>query len=139
TAGALSAGISSLDVPGISPTRTLVVPATTAVPDALLFTAAAGYRGPCLTVDGRAACDPTFTEHSESDNVIDRTFQLSGSAAYSVHAGVVAQPGPYLDALLDREQAVKVSASSVDTADPRERAAAAVDHDPRTSWVAGAG
>jgi arabinofuranan 3-O-arabinosyltransferase len=137
--GALSVGISSLQLPGIVPTRTLVVPTVSAAPDAFAFAAAPGYRSGCLTVSGRAACDPSFAAQSESDGVIDRTFTLPAAQDYQLRATVAAQPGAALDSLLDAGAGTIATASSVDSADPRERAGAAVDGDPKTGWVAAPG
>ena len=137
--GNRSVGISSLVLPGITVGRTLDVPVGRTLPDLLSFAVQPGGRAGCLTVAGRAACDPAFVAAGESDGVIDRSFSLPGQAAYDIAASAVPQPGPALDALLDAGQSVRASASSVDNADPRERPGAAVDGDPATSWVAQVG
>jgi len=139
TAGTTSVGIATLAVPGLTPTRTVQVPTGRAAPDLIAFSDTAGMRSECLTIDGRAACDPSFTNHGESDGVIDRTFSLPGDADYRLAAQVVANPGPALDQLLDAGRRIEATASSVDSPEPRERAGAAVDGDPRTSWVAASG
>ena len=139
SAGTGSVGISTFTVNGLTPTRTLVVPSTPAVPDALTFSTELGGRSTCLTVAGRAACDATFASGGESDGVIDRTFAMPASQRYAVTATVAARPGPALDALLDAGAGIEAVASSVDDPDPRERPGAAVDGDPATSWVAAAG
>jgi arabinofuranan 3-O-arabinosyltransferase len=137
--GTSSVGISTFTLAGLTPTRTLVVPTTAAVPDAFGFAVEPGGRSTCLTVAGRAACDDTFASSGESDGVLDRTFTMPASQRYAITATVVARPGPDLDALLDAGAGIAATASSVDDPDPRERAGAAVDGDPATSWVAAAG
>ena len=137
--GTSSVGISTFTIAGLTPTRTLVVPTPATAPDALSFSAELGGRSSCLTVAGRAACDPTFASDSESDGVIDRTFMMPADQRYAITATVTARPGPALDALLDAGADIAAVASSVDDPDPRERPGAAVDGDPATSWVAAAG
>ncbi|HST46251.1 alpha-(1-_3)-arabinofuranosyltransferase domain-containing protein [Jatrophihabitans sp.] len=138
TPGTGSVGLATLTVPGLSPFRTLQVP-TSGTPDLLVFATEAGGRPSCLTVAGRAACDPMFAAAGESDGVIDRTFDLAGGQRYRLAATVLPAPGPALDRLLDAGRAVTATASTVDDPDPRERPGAAVDGDPTTSWVARAG
>ncbi|HEX8306554.1 MAG TPA: alpha-(1-_3)-arabinofuranosyltransferase family protein, partial [Jatrophihabitans sp.] len=137
--GASSVGISMFTIAGLTPTRTLVVPTPEAVPDALSFVVEPGGRSNCLTVAGRAACDATFASSGESDGVLDRTFTMPDGQRYDIAATVQARPGAALDALLDDGAGIAATASSVDDPDPRERAGAAVDGDPATSWVSAAG
>lgn len=131
-------GISTLQIPGVFPTRTLVVP-TSGLPEMLTFEAEPGFRSSCLTVRGRAACDPSFAAAGEEDGTIDRTFTLSGARQYAIVAQVRARPGAALDRFLDAGVPIRAKASSVDDPDPRERPGAAVDGDPETSWVARVG
>jgi arabinofuranan 3-O-arabinosyltransferase len=138
-AGTGSVGLSTVAIPGTSPSRTLVVPTGGGSPDVLSFATELGGRSNCLTVAGRAACDPSFAASGESDGVIDRTFTLSEQRSYQPSATVRLQPGAALDALLDAGRTVRATASSVDDPDPRERAGAAVDGDPTTGWVAARG
>jgi arabinofuranan 3-O-arabinosyltransferase len=138
TPGTASVGLATLSIPGVSPFRTLQVP-TSGTPDQLIFHTELGGRPSCLTVAGRAACDPAFPAGGESDGVLDRTFSLSSGQRYQLAATVVPSPGPALDRLLDAGRAVTATASSVDDPDPRERPGAAVDGDLTTSWVAEAG
>ncbi|MDQ2959149.1 MAG: alpha-(1-_3)-arabinofuranosyltransferase, partial [Actinomycetota bacterium] len=139
TSGTSSVGIATLALPDLTPTRTLVVPTGTGTPDLLAFAVEPGGRPGCLTVAGRAACDPTFAATGESDGVLDRTFELAARQDYAVTATVTPHGGAALDALLDAGRTVRAVASSVDNPDPRERAGAAVDGDPATSWVAAPG
>ena len=56
TGPGFSAGITALTLPGFTPTRSLHVPID-ATPQVLAFGTDPGWRGECLTVNGRAACD----------------------------------------------------------------------------------
>jgi arabinofuranan 3-O-arabinosyltransferase len=135
TAGTRSVGIRTLAIPGIQPTRTLVVP-TVGTPDMFAFDVDAGQRPECLTVNGRAACDPAFAANGEEDNELSRTFSTTQPVSYDLSAGVRLRGGPSLDRALDLGSAIRAAASSVESTDPRERAGAAVDGDVYTSWVA---
>ena len=133
-----SFGLTSVVVPGISPSRTLEL-GSVGRPDVLAFDVAAGGRPTCLAVQQRAACDPSFVASGEEDASLDRSFTLDGNGAtYGLAATVEPVPGPRLDALLDARQPIKAVASSIDSRDPRERPGAAVDGRPETSWVAAA-
>ncbi|HTZ44977.1 MAG TPA: alpha-(1-_3)-arabinofuranosyltransferase family protein [Jatrophihabitans sp.] len=134
-----SVGIATLAVPGIAATRTLVVPTGRTAPDLMTFAVPAGGRSGCLTVRGRAACDPAFAAQGESDGLIDRTFHQPQPADYRPAVTVTARPGAALDQLLDAGNGIAATASSTDSADPRERPGAAVDGDSATGWVAAPG
>ncbi len=133
-----SFGLADVSIPGILPSRTLELGAVGS-PDVLAFDVAAGVRAGCLTVDDRAACDPSFAAAGEEDGALDRGFTLNDSATYGLAADITLSPGSELDTLLDAGQPIAALASSVDSADPRERPGAAVDGRAATSWVAAAG
>lgn len=130
-----AAAVASLILPGVVPSRTLVIPGVSD-PDTIAFQRLAGSRPPCLTVSGAAACEPGWSAVGEEDSALDRTFRLADAGAYRSEIGVVLQPGTLLDNLLDAGNPVRAIASSVDSDDPRERAGAAIDGNPRTGWVA---
>jgi arabinofuranan 3-O-arabinosyltransferase len=131
----LAAGITELSLPSVLASRTLDVPSS-GQPDLIRFTIADGERNECLTVDGTPACDPSWATAGEEDNSLDRSFDLSKGATYATSVQVRLKPGPDLDRLLDLGDPLKALASSVDTADPRQRPGAAVDGDPTTGWMA---
>jgi arabinofuranan 3-O-arabinosyltransferase len=130
-----TAGISELNIPGVSASRTLDIPGA-ANPDLMMFTVADGERSACLTVNGAAACNPAWQIAGAEQNSLDRTVDLSGAGTYSASATVRLQSDPAVNNLLDRHSPIAAIASSTDSADPRERAGAAVDGDPATGWVA---
>lgn len=131
--------ISTLDMSGVHPSRSLVVP-TSGLPDVMSFAVASGARPDCLTLsDGAAACDPAWAAPGEEDGSLDRTVTLPGPADYGVGADLRFVPGDVLDAQLDFGNPLRTIASSTNSDDPRERPGAAVDGDLRTGWVAEAG
>lgn len=133
-----SVGLATVSIPGVAPSRTLDLGAV-GDPDVLAFDVAPGARPRCLTVAGRAACDPSFVSSGEEDDALDRTFTLTGGATFALAADVRLVPGARLNAALDAGRAEVATASSVEAADPRERAGAAIDGRLNTSWVAAAG
>jgi arabinofuranan 3-O-arabinosyltransferase len=130
--------LAALTVPGVLPSRSLAIPGTPD-PDVVSFSVLNGARPPCLTVSGAAACDSSWAAAGEEDTALDRTFATARSARYRVQVGVRLRPGPELNNLLDAGNPLRALASSVDSADPRERAGAAIDGDPTTGWVAKSG
>lgn len=134
----VSAGISSLSIPGVQPTRTLDVPLS-GTPDVLAFDAAAGYRAECLDVGGAGACDPGTAAAGEEDAALDRSFRLSQARSYRVAATVRLRPSSRLNAALDALTPITARASSTQNLDPRVRAGAVVDGDDATAWTAAVG
>jgi arabinofuranan 3-O-arabinosyltransferase len=136
TGGVLTqVGIAGLVIPGVRPERFLVVPGT-GTPDAFVFRVADGARSACLTVGQAPACHRGWAVQGEEQATLARSFALGTGAAYRLQAGVRLRPGASLDALLDGFNPVRALASSVESADPRERAGAAVDGNPDTGWIA---
>lgn len=135
-----SVAIATLSIGGVNPARTLQVPSP-AAPDLFAFDVATGYRGTCLDIAGRAICDPHYARHGQEDSELDRSFTVPGGATaeYVPSATVRLVGSAQLDSLLDAGAELRASASSTNSADPRQRAGAAVDGDPATSWQAAPG
>ena len=134
-AGGSSVGIAELTVPGVHPGRTLDVPMS-GTPDVLAFDVAPGYRASCLPVSGGAGCPADIAAAGEEDGNLDRSFRLAGTRAYHLAATVRLRPSRGLTAALDALSALSAKVSSTEANDPRVRAGAAVDGDPRTTWIA---
>jgi arabinofuranan 3-O-arabinosyltransferase len=130
-----SFSIARLEIPGVTPQRTLAVP-DIGTPDVIRFAASSGYRSSCLAVPGGAACDPAWARRGEEDDALDRTFTLTADRSYDVSATVRLLPGAPVERRLDSGSAVVATASSSDGPDLRLRAGAAVDGDESTAWVA---
>ena len=77
-------GIAQLAVPGVAPSRTLLVPVH-GTPDELVFATAPGRRAACLPIGSAAACDPAWRARGEEDDLLSRTF-------FAGHAGHVFDP-----------------------------------------------
>jgi arabinofuranan 3-O-arabinosyltransferase len=129
-----SVGIKSVTLPGIAPTRTLDVPNTT-TPDVISFAVADGHRPACLSVATAPVCQRAFPRRAEEDSILDRSFSLPAAEAYGVRASVRLRTGPGVDNLLDGANPLRAIASSTYSADPRDRAGAAVDGNDETGWV----
>jgi arabinofuranan 3-O-arabinosyltransferase len=134
----LSVTIADLSIPGVAATRTLRVPDTGSA-DLVAFDAAKGYRNGCLDVDGQPACADELTDSGEEDSALSRQIVLPTARTYLPTAGFLVQSTTAVDTLLDSGQAVRATASSVASTDPRSRAGAAVDGNPATTWSAAPG
>jgi arabinofuranan 3-O-arabinosyltransferase len=133
-----SVGLSSVIIPDVQVARTLRV-AGNSTPDVLAFDVAPGYRAECISVSGRAACDPAIARQGEEDQVLDRSFTVSNDVSYRAAATVRFRPGEAVNRLLDAQQPLRVISSSVNSNDPRSRPGAVFDDRPDTGWVAQAG
>ena len=131
--------IADLEIPGVEPERTLVVPDIGA-PALLRFAVAPGFRSDCLAVPNGVVCDQTWARHSEESAALDRTFTLTAPRSYEASAMVRLLPGEMLDNLLDTGGAGRAQARHPSTAPTRESApGAAIDGDAATAWVADIG
>lgn len=138
-ADAPSLVLAEVSVPGLDVGRTVVTPAPSAPADVYAFDAAAARSG-CLTDAGDVVrCAGELMTGSEEPAALDRLFATDVAADYALTVTAVPRPGPVLDALLaDARGGVRAAATSAEVLDPRGGPAAAVDGDPRTSWLAGA-
>lgn len=140
-AGFQAVGIAELSVPGVHPTRTIVLPddlPAGAAPATIQLSAAPGARPSCLLVSTRALCAQNLGRQGEDVAGLDRTFTTGAAASYDVTAWAAARPGPALDRIIERavRPAVSAVASSSAVPDPLGGPAAAVDGDFGTGWVA---
>ncbi|MBW8801259.1 MAG: DUF3367 domain-containing protein [Streptomyces sp.] len=133
------AGLRSIDVPGVVVQQTVVLPDDQALTadGVVLVDRAVGGRSACVTDRGRTACAPGLARSGEDAVRLDRTFSLPAERTLAVSGSAVADPGPQLDALLDRGAGVQATASSRLVSDPRERPSTVLDSDRSTGWVAG--
>ena len=114
----ISFSISALEIPGLTPQRTLSVP-DIGTPDVIQFSASSGHRAACLEVPGGTACDASWARRGEEDDALDRTFTLSSDHSYDVAATVRLRPGAPLYHRLDDGSAIMATASSSDGPDAR--------------------
>ncbi len=129
--------LAEVSLPGVGIDRTVVTPTPATAADVYAFDAPPGRPG-CLTAPVR--CGRELVTVGEEAGALDRTFSTGGGADYELAVTAVPRPGPALDDLLAVGRGgVRATATSLELFDPRAGAAAAVDGDPATSWLAGPG
>ncbi|ROR91411.1 arabinofuranan 3-O-arabinosyltransferase [Nocardioides aurantiacus] len=129
--------VAELRAPGLDVDRTLVlpeVPAGWGAPDGVLLASPTG-RDACVSVGTDVRCGPD-RERAGEEAVLDRTLQLGRGATYGASVTVRPTEGDALQGLLQQDQLVAATASSVLVEDPRASAVAAVDGRTGTSWLA---
>jgi arabinofuranan 3-O-arabinosyltransferase len=139
-AGVPPLAFAEVRVPGVAVERTVVTPGPATGALAYSFDAAGPAAGGCLRDSlGWARCSPALAHGAEEADGLDRIFSTVGPAAYSMTVSATPRPGAALDRLIAataRPGGPTVTASSSLVPDPRAGAAAAVDRDPTTAWVA---
>jgi arabinofuranan 3-O-arabinosyltransferase len=141
--GAGGVGISEVGIPGVTPGRTLVVPAPprTAAPPAVVLSTAPSVASCFFAVD-RTRCAPGVARGSEDAGVIDRTVTLPVGGHYRPSLWARPRAGTALSEVIDREFSAAtplgllplVTASSFMVPDPAGRPGAVLDGDPSTAW-----
>jgi arabinofuranan 3-O-arabinosyltransferase len=134
-------GIAELELPGVTPRRTVRMPdvlASTQPPSAVVATAPAGYRAGCVETT-TVVCAPSLDRAGEEDAGLEREITLPSIGVYALTARLAPMPGPTLDRWVSRLAGLRVdvSTSSSGVDDPRGGPLAAVDGRPDTGWVAG--
>ncbi|MFI7588966.1 alpha-(1-_3)-arabinofuranosyltransferase family protein [Spongisporangium articulatum] len=133
----LPVSLSALRLPGITPTRTYVMPRTTGTPSVISLRSARDGVDGCMFTDNDALCSPRLVQQSQ-DSDIDRTVTLPATADYAAVGTARLKATAQLDDLLVPSQnAMTATASSRRTLEPAGRPQAAVDRDPSTAWIAG--
>jgi arabinofuranan 3-O-arabinosyltransferase len=135
--------VTELEIPGLSVTRTVVTPRPGGAALAYAFDATNPATSGCATeAIGRTRCSPALVRPAEEPTVLDRVFTVSRPAGYAMTVTATPRPGAALDALIAeaaRPAGPEIAASSSAVPDPRGAAGAAIDGDPRTTWLADAG
>jgi arabinofuranan 3-O-arabinosyltransferase len=139
-AGVPPVAFAEVRVPGIALERTVATPRPAAPAVAYSFDTANPAAGGCVRDSvGWARCSPALAHAAEEPTGLDRIFTVLDPATYSMGISASPRPGAALDRLIAttaRPGGPVVTASSSLVADPRAGAAAAVDSDPTTAWVA---
>ncbi|MCR1781559.1 alpha-(1-_3)-arabinofuranosyltransferase [Nocardioides carbamazepini] len=129
-------GLAEVEVDGIEPTRTLVVPdAATDGPPDLLFAAAPETRSCVLTLLG-PDCGRHRMRAAEEAAGIDRTFTLDEGGRFRVRGLVVGRSRPGTLELLTPLGGVTMTGTSWLGGDPAVSPRMAYDGNGATSWVA---
>jgi arabinofuranan 3-O-arabinosyltransferase len=131
--------LAEVDTPGIHLARPLRMPRLREgwrTPAAIVMSTGDGTRSGCVTVDGDTRCDSAREQRSEEPFGLDRLVSMNDAETYE--AEVAAEPvgGTALEALLQQDKVVQVSASSAVVDATVSSALAAVDGDLGTTWVA---
>jgi arabinofuranan 3-O-arabinosyltransferase len=124
---------------GLDVSRELVlprVPDSWGDPSAVVLRADLDARRGCTTVDGSVRCAQDKDRPSEEATGAGRVFTLPEEAQFAPRVRVRPLAGEALDALIMRDQAVNITASSTAVPDPRASPIAAIDGDPATTWTA---
>jgi len=134
-------GVVDVSLPGVHPQRTISPPADTAVsgPQSFVFGTAPGARGACVPAAELIVCQPLLAAPGEEAR-LDRTFVVRSGEDVALTGTVTPRGGPKLDSLVAAHRdSPEVSATSSLVDEPQGDAAAAVDGDVRTSWIAAEG
>lgn len=131
--------IAELEVPGLSVTRWLRVPAVPegwGLPDAISLSARADLRTGCAPVDRSIRCRPELLDEGEEAAGMHRLIELPSSETYEPRLTVAPRPGEAVPAMLQDGQLVTVSASSrANSGASASSAVAAFDQNPGTTWI----
>lgn len=129
-------GLAELEIEGVRPARTLVVPPVPLAEGADFVLGAAPESRACVTTLLGPDCDLSEQRPSEESGGIDRTIELPDDDTWRVSGLVVARSRPGTLELLRPQPGVQVTASSWLGEDPTVSARMVHDRDRRTSWVA---
>ncbi|SDE93532.1 arabinofuranan 3-O-arabinosyltransferase [Blastococcus fimeti] len=135
-----SMALAEVAVPGVEVHRTVITPTPSTAAAVYAFDSVPGRSG-CLTLaGGTVRCAGELVTGSEEPSALDRVFTTDVATDYDLTVTAAPRPGPALDDLLAATRdGMQATATSVEVFDPRGGAAAAVDGDPGTSWLAGPG
>lgn len=128
-------GLREVEVDGLRPARTLVLPDAVPADAAWTFGATPGRRA-CFVVLGSPDCDSARIRDAEERAGLDRTFELGAGQEVVLTGHAVARSTPEAARLLDPVQRrPPVIASSTFGQDPRVAPRFAYDDQPSTAWV----
>ncbi|RBY90428.1 DUF3367 domain-containing protein [Blastococcus sp. TBT05-19] len=138
--GEVTFGLAEVTIPGLQVSRSVEVPAPrpgSAGVAGFAFDAANPATYGCVThADGRARCTPSLVTAAEEPQGLHRSFRVPSSAGYDLSLTVRPRPGAALDALVAAASpGVRAEANGTLVPDPVAGPWAAVDGDPRTTWL----
>jgi arabinofuranan 3-O-arabinosyltransferase len=137
------AGISSVAIPGVKPSMTIVTPKVAGPgpaapgPAATVLAKAQPYQPGCMLTSVRWVCSPLLARETEEQHGFDESF-TEATPAKAKLSGTVLLPDPYQVANYAFFIAFgpQVIATSSYTNDPQDQAWSAFDGNPATTWVA---
>jgi arabinofuranan 3-O-arabinosyltransferase len=132
-------GIREVHLPGLKVRRTIDVDLHRAsAVSAIDFSAAPGARQGCVLVTRRPVCAVGLTQLGEDNAAVDRTFRLGAGGTYTPAVTATPRAGSHLDALIAKATGsrLRLAASSQAVPGPLAGAAAAMDGDLGSGWIA---
>jgi arabinofuranan 3-O-arabinosyltransferase len=132
--------VSNLDLAGMPISYRIALPHDlVGGPDVIVASSTPGYNDGCLSITGVSTrCSPGIVRGGEDDAGVDRSFALDRGGRFVISASAAMRPGAALDRLqrsvADAQVTARVSSSAVDQ--PAANAAALLDDDLGTTWVA---
>jgi arabinofuranan 3-O-arabinosyltransferase len=128
-------GLREVEVDGLTPDRTLVLPGIVPASAAWSVSTTPGRRA-CFVVVVAPDCDVARIRSSEEKSGLDRSFVLDGPQDVTITGHVVARSTPEAAQLLDLVQRrPPITGSSTYGQDPRVAPRFAYDGQPTTAWV----
>ena len=127
--------ISSLTIPGVTASRTIVAPPVTG--SAVVLAKDQPQPSGCMLTSLRWVCSPDLETTIEEQYGFDHAFTAASSGRAKLRGSAILTDSAMVAKLtrLRASEAV-VTASSSYTSDPQDQAASAFDGNPQTAWVA---
>ncbi|WP_341927941.1 alpha-(1-_3)-arabinofuranosyltransferase family protein [Nocardioides psychrotolerans] len=133
--------LAEVDVQGLDVRRRLALPALPdgwPAPTAIVLRADQDARRGCLEVAGDVRCVERAARQGEEPVSMGRVVTLPEAGSWEATLTALPRGGSALDDLLEADQPLNISASSVAVPDPRGSPLSAVDGDPSTTWISSA-
>nr|WP_253945064.1 alpha-(1->3)-arabinofuranosyltransferase family protein [Nocardioides sp. zg-DK7169] len=131
-----SIGLAELEIEGLRPERTMVVPPVDLAADADFVFGSQPETRTCFSTLLGPDCDVYRARPSEEANGIDRTLTVRKAGEWRLGGTVMASSGPGSASLLTPLLGVQAGASSWLGSDPAVSPRMVHDGDPTTSWIA---
>lgn len=128
-------GIAEVQIPGVAPGRTRVLPGEI-TPDATLLFGVPPQGRACLDLGFGVSCERTELRGPQDNGALDRTFTTAAAGAWTLSGTVGVETGPGAARLLaPLGDAADVTADSVYGGDPAVAGLYAFDGDPKRPWL----
>ena len=130
-------GIAAIDVPGLSPSRTIQAPPVPSAQSTVVLAKAQPYQSSCELASTRWVCYPQLSTPTEEQYGFDQSVTEPAPQLALVRGTAILLSGSLIGqhALSGRGQPT-VTASSTDTTAPQDQPWNAFDGDASTSWMA---
>jgi arabinofuranan 3-O-arabinosyltransferase len=131
-------GITSVTVPGVSASRTIVAPAAgSGDPSAVVLAKAQPYQSGCMLTSARWVCAPQLGTATEEQSGFDQAFAESHPEQVALRgSAMLTNPSLLFNYALPQAGQPVVTGSSTYTGDLQDQPRSAFDGNPATSWIA---